>query len=250
MLPQPRSLAAAVRFVGKCVLCLSAAVTLGLGACSSAHDRATRGDLQFDAAKNFTALRLNEVVIVPFSAVGKAQSALSEEQLRAFTDDLVTTFDRETSLSVLNHVAAARIADALSKSPEPAEDGIRGRAVRLASAVGAQGVIVGQIGRYEDLQGSRFGGEHLAAVGFRLLLLDSKSGRTLWSASYEHVDEPLSNNLFRVGELFDRGLGFRPAPELMQVGFRQAAQALQGLRSSAPPDAQQPSPGNSSANSK
>ncbi len=214
-----------------------------VNACTPASPRSPHGDLQSDAAKDFSALKLNEVVVLPLSSVGSAAAKVSAEQLDSFTDVLVDTLDRETSLAVLNHSAPDRVKRSVSSASGSSAPGVGGsteaggirqRAVRVAGQLGAQGVFVGQIGRFDELEGSRFGGEQLAAVGFRLLLLDGASGRTLWSASYEHFDEPLSDNLFRIGETLHRGVGFRPARELLQTGFRDAARTLQKLRSAAP----------------
>lgn len=215
------------------LLVLSLAVLSGGVGCTPSSSRSTRADLQSDAAKDFAALKLNEVVVLPLSAVGRASATLSDEQLRSYTDTLVDTLDRETSLSVLNHSAPQRVEKETSSRHDTNaadEGGLRERAIRVAASLGAQGVLVGQIGRFDELEGSRFGGEQLAAVGFRLLLLDGKTGRTVWSASYDHSDEPLSNNLFRLGETLHRGVGFRPARELLQSGFRDAARSLQSNR--------------------
>jgi hypothetical protein len=98
------------------------------------------------------------------------------------------------------------------------------RAASLGKALSVQGVLYGSVTHYAGIHARD------ADVGFKLWLLEPSSGRTLWSATYAKTNKPLSENLFRLKEMLDKGLELEGRVELVNGGFKEAATKLEALR--------------------
>lgn len=180
--------------------------------------------LRTDQARGFKPLLINSLAVMPFTP-----STLAADYPPTLDDDFLNALEQRTSLALLNHSERAKVEEALKASA-----GVGPTAAQRASAfgknVGAQGVLYGTVTKYQQSSGSKYGAEQLAAAGFRLWLIDPTSGQVLWSASYDNTEQPLSENLFRLGEKMKSGVGFRSADELMRLGFSSVADELQRLR--------------------
>ena len=62
------------------------------------------------------------------------------------------------------------------------------------------------------------------------MVIDVSSGATLWSASFDKTQKPLTSNLFQASSAFKQGLRFKNVQDLFSEGFKQAATNLQELR--------------------
>lgn len=203
----------------------------GLG-CSgfkvSSGTKVQRAPLTTEQNKNFKPLQVNSVAVFPLRG---------EEQANAMPptvhESLVSSFERKTSLEILNRTQAAKAGDELAKLENKAQ-ALRQSAAEFGKALGAQGVLFGIVTHYNPSSGSKFGADSLASTGFRLWLIEPRTLQTLWTASYENSEQPLSENLFRLGEKVKTGVGFRDADELLKIGFESAAEELEKTRTRAP----------------
>jgi hypothetical protein len=92
----------------------------------------------------------------------------------------------------------------------------------LGRRQGADAVLMGTLYRYRERVGLRYAAETPAAVTFDLQLLDAASGRVVWWRSFDEVQQPLSENLLKLGTFIkDRGRWLTAA----QMGAR----ALDGM---------------------
>lgn len=190
----------------------------------AATPRATRGPLTTELSKGFQPVRVNAVAIYPL------YSEDSDKQLpQNVTEMLLAALEQKTSLEILNRSQGARLAQELRRVENKAQ-ALRQTAAEFGKSVGAQGVLYGLVTHYNPSSGSKFGADSLASTGFRLWLIDPMNGRTLWTVTYQNTEQPLSENLFRLGEKMREGVGFRDADELLKSGFLQAAEELEGLR--------------------
>ncbi len=99
----------------------------------------------------------------------------------------------------------------------PGSDQARSVADAWAAAgekVGAKAVIGGFIFRFEGRVGSNYGVEQPASIGIAFHLLRVSDKRLLWSGYADETQQPLSEDLFKVGTFIKRGGRWVTAREL------------------------------------
>ncbi len=177
------------------------------------------------SSKDFRPLAINEVAILPLSVRSDETRKASLES--SLTDYLVRAFELESTLTVLNSRVPlekeASVREIInSKLPE------KTRATELAKQLGAQGALYGVVNRVGELRdaGNASAG---SGIAFMLWLMDAETQKVVWTASYEQNDQPLSENLFRMGST---SLRYEDPQAKLLSGFREAARALEKLRAS------------------
>jgi len=103
------------------------------------------------------------------------------------------------------------------------------QARRLGELVFADGVIFGRVVRFRERVGEDLGAQSPASVAFTLQLVDVKRGDIVWTAEYQETQQPLSANLFALGDFTRRGAKWLTAEELARDGVRQAVEQLNQL---------------------
>lgn len=88
----------------------------------------------------------------------------------------------------------------------------------------ADGVLRTEIVQFQDRQGSAIGGEP-ATVSFRMSVVSSSAKETVWDAQYFYRQEPLSDNLLKLGDRLGAagsGAGWVSGHGLLQRGISAA----------------------------
>jgi hypothetical protein len=96
----------------------------------------------------------------------------------------------------------------------------------------ADAVLVTELLRFEERQGSAIGGEP-AVVSFRMSLRAAPAGTEVWGAQYFYRQEAVSENLLRLNERVGSsgyGAGWRSANELFKRGVGAALQDFNNQR--------------------
>ena len=76
----------------------------------------------------------------------------------------------------------------------------------LGRRQGADAVLMGTLYRFRERVGLKYAADTPAAVTFDLQLLDAASGRVVWWRSFDEVQQPLSENLLKLGTFIkDKG---------------------------------------------
>ncbi|HXV79615.1 MAG TPA: hypothetical protein VEG60_07025, partial [Candidatus Binatia bacterium] len=65
-----------------------------------------------------------------------------------------------------------------------------------------------------------------ASVAFALDLIDVRRGDVIWSARFDETQKPLSENIFALGDIKQRGIRWLTAEQLAQEGVRKAVGEL------------------------
>jgi hypothetical protein len=92
----------------------------------------------------------------------------------------------------------------------------------LGRRQGADAILMGTLYRFRERVGLKYAADTPAAVTFDLQLLDAASGRVVWWRSFDEVQQPLSENLLKLGTFIkDKGRWLTAA----QMGAR----ALDGM---------------------
>lgn len=117
---------------------------------------------------------------------------------------------REASQSITNASEAARVR-------------------QLGEAVYADAVLVGRMRRYRERVGDEWGAKSPASVSFVLDLVDVRRGDVIWSANYDETQKSLSENIFAIGNIGERGVRWLTADQLAQDGVKRAVGQLHQL---------------------
>jgi len=112
----------------------------------------------------------------------------------------------------------------VAQSIPPGADMTRLRTI--GEMVYADAVIVGRVERYRERIGNEWGAKSPASVAFVLNLIDIRRGDTVWSARFDETQKPLSENIFAIGQIGERGIRWLSAEQLTGEGVRKAVAQL------------------------
>ena len=84
----------------------------------------------------------------------------------------------------------------------------------MAEDLGVDAVLAGNVLRYEELHGSAYGASSPASVVIDVHLVDARTGKLLWAASYAETQAALTENAAGFGSFVQRGAKFLTAHEL------------------------------------
>jgi hypothetical protein len=112
------------------------------------------------------------------------------------------------------------VAQGVGRSTEAA------RVKRIGEMVYADAVMVGRVQRYRERVGEEWGAKSPASVAFVLDLVDVRRGDIVWSARFDETQKPLSENIFALGDITQRGVRWLTAEQLTAEGVKKAVTQL------------------------
>jgi hypothetical protein len=71
-------------------------------------------------------------------------------------------------------------------------------------------------------------------VSFVLNLVDIRRGDTVWSARFDETQKPLSENIFALGQIGERGIRWLSAEQLTDEGVKKAVAQLHQILAPSP----------------
>ena len=181
-------------------------------------------------ARDFSVLKINEIVVLPFEVDKRAE--IDADLVNRFSKSLESAFELGTSLQVANTRLNKKLSEALSQTSVgkvplsgKALSG-KDRAIEIGRRLGIQGVLHGVVTSYYDPE--RNG--HDANVGFILWLVEPRTGRTVWEASFDHHNQPLTDNLLRLSDRLQEGIAYQRAEALFEYGLKESAKTYEAYR--------------------
>jgi hypothetical protein len=105
---------------------------------------------------------------------------------------------------------------------------------QIGEMVYADAVLVSHVRRYRERIGDEWGAKSPASVGFVLDLIDVRRGDIVWSASFDETQKSLSENIFALGDITQRGVRWLSADQLAQEGVKKAVAQLHEMIARAP----------------
>ncbi|HEX5020503.1 MAG TPA: hypothetical protein VFX54_07585 [Candidatus Binatia bacterium] len=114
----------------------------------------------------------------------------------------------------------------------PASEPMRSR--QIGQMVYADAVLTGRVQRYRERVGDEWGAKSPASVAFVLDLIDVRRGDVIWSARFDETQKSLSENIFAIGDIGQRGVRWLTAEQLTQEGVRKALAQLHQIIARAP----------------
>jgi len=87
-------------------------------------------------------------------------------------------------------------------------------------------VLLGRVERYEERIGSDWSVNRPASVAFKLLLIETATGRVLWKGSFDEAQQPLSENLLTLRRFVSRKARWVTAADLAETGFKELVDSM------------------------
>jgi hypothetical protein len=97
---------------------------------------------------------------------------------------------------------------------------------QIGEMVFADAVMVGRIERFRERIGDDWGVKSPASVAFVLDLIDVRRGDVIWSARFDETQKALSDNIFGLGDIGQRGVRWLRAEQLSMDGVKKAVGQL------------------------
>ena len=97
---------------------------------------------------------------------------------------------------------------------------------QIGQMVYADAVITGSMQRFRERVGDEWGAKSPASVAFVLELVDVRRGDVIWSARFDETQQSLSENIFALGDISQRGVRWLSAEQLTQEGVKKAVGQL------------------------
>jgi hypothetical protein len=124
-------------------------------------------------------------------------------------------------------IPASDLATALNaQGLRPTDINPRTAAELAASEFGATAILMGQVSRYRERQGERFGSTGAASVAFNTTIYTADSVKRVWSAQFDETQRPLSEHIVNARRYPGGGMRWLTAAELAQWGAESAIDTL------------------------
>jgi hypothetical protein len=163
---------------------------------------------------------LQRIAVLPFAVAATMQGAESETSPRVAAQLVSRYFAEALAARGVQVIAPEDVASTLAGA-DPSQ---RAAAV-LREKRGAEAIVLGELGRWEERQGEAYGAMRAAAVGFHVVL-QGADGRTLWTGDFDERQQPLGSNVLRAGQYPGGGSRWLTAEELARWGAGETARAL------------------------
>ena len=104
--------------------------------------------------------------------------------------------------------------------------GARGIAELVQDQFGADAVLLGEITRWVEREGSALGSPRPATVGLHVVLHGAPQGERLWEGSFDQTQQPTLTNVLITPRYPGAGTRFLTADEFAQFAAKELAAAL------------------------
>jgi len=198
------------------------------------------GNIQSRHSTDLETRRIRRIAIVPPSALSgevRAKTLLgTAPEPKNSERDAGETLARaaHAAMAAMPHwqIVSDREVREVAESLPPAVEATRLR--QIGQAVYADAVLTGRVQRYRERVGDEWGAKSPASVAFVLDLIDVRRGDIVWSASFDETQKSLSENIFAIGDIGQRGVRWLTADQLAQEGVRKATAQLHQMIGHAP----------------
>jgi hypothetical protein len=192
------------------------------------------GNLQSKHSTDLEARKIRRIAVLPptsrqvfrrrrFPGAQVEQRASEREAPERLAKSIYSATVAMPNWQVVSESEIREIEQSLGPIPESA------RLKRIGEMVYADAVITGRILRYRDRVGDEWGAKSPASVAFIVDLVDVRRGDVIWSARFDETQKPLSENIFALGEISQRGFRWLTADQLMEDGVKKSIGQLHQL---------------------
>jgi hypothetical protein len=192
------------------------------------------GNIQSRHSTDLEARKIRRIAVIPPTGTGPEQKSKppyvsppsterrpSEQELAELLAKLVySTTASLPNWQVVSESEMREVAQTIAPVSEMA------RIKKVGELVFADAVITTRMQRYRERVGDEWGVKSPASVAFVLDLIDVRRGDVIWSARFDETQKPLSENIFALGDISQRGVRWLSAEQLMHEGVKKAVAQL------------------------
>lgn len=188
-------------------------------------------NIQVRHSTDLEARRIRRIAVIPPQGSGPAAAKIP---FNTAPEQKASERDAPENLARFVHSAMASLPNwqivSESEVREISESaGAGGDAARLkqiGEMVYADAIMVGRVLRYRERVGDEWGAKSPASVAFVLDLIDVRRGDVIWSSRFDETQKALSENIFAIGDIGQRGIRWLSADQLAQDGVKKAVGQL------------------------
>jgi hypothetical protein len=224
-----RGALASVIFAEHFMLRLLAILLLSVTACSFGP-----GNIQSKHATDIEARKIRRIAVIPpsvlttqekprlpYTSAPATERRSSEQEPNELLARLV--YSAIVSMSKWQIVSESEVRE-VAQTVAPGGGTTRLR--KIAEMVYADAAIVGRVERYRERIGDEWGAKSPASVAFVVDLIDIRRGDIVWSARFDETQKPLTENIFALGDIGQRGIKWLNAEQLTHEGVKKALAQL------------------------
>ena len=174
----------------------------------------------------FPLAETEKILVVPFKDVSKIYGRDASVRCSVcgrffITGEVVPDAAAKLTHSLISHLKRKKKYKLviLNLNGEEKEFSERKRIVNKGREYNADAVIVGSVYRYKERIGNRYSVKSPASVAFGVHLIETKSGRNIWSGHFDETQRSLSENLFKLKKFIKRKASWITADEMAINGF-------------------------------
>ncbi|HKX50576.1 MAG TPA: hypothetical protein VJQ48_09105 [Candidatus Binatia bacterium] len=180
------------------------------------------GNLQSKRSLDLESRRIKRIAVLPPETSGASEQAQSQQNNppEVLAKQLYSAM---ASLPNWQIVAESEVKQVEQMKPSTTD---AARLRQIGEMVFADAVMVGRVQRFRERVGDDWGVKSPASVAFVLDLIDVQRGDVIWSAQFDETQKPLSENIFGLGDISQRGFRWLSAEQLMMDGVKKAVGQL------------------------
>ena len=143
---------------------------------------------------------------------------VAESAVVMLTEHLFTLLkDRKDIELIPSSQAQGVMSGLLAGSNKTLEE--RALQLEIGRALNADAIFAGYIYRFRERVGNKYSVDLAASVAFEIHLIRVEDGRVLWSAHFDETQQPLSDDLFRLGLFLKRKAKWITAKDMAISGL-------------------------------
>ncbi|MGZ8466672.1 MAG: hypothetical protein ACXWXT_14105 [Candidatus Binatia bacterium] len=198
------------------------------------------GNLQSKQSSDLEGRRIRRIAVLPpaISAVTPAPSVPfgAAPVARASEKEAPESLARyaHAAMAALPNwqvVSESEVREAVMSVPPSSEEA---RLKRVGEMVYADAVMMARVQRFRERVGDEWGAKSPASVAFILDLVDVRRGDIIWTARFDETQKSLSESIFSLGDISQRGVRWLSADQLAQEGVKKAIGQLHDILSRRP----------------
>jgi TolB-like protein len=180
------------------------------------------GNLQSKHSSDLESRRIKRIAVLPpETPTPPAQSQSQQNNAPEMLTKQI--YSAMASLPTWQIVAETEVQQVEQMKPAPLG---AARLQQIGEMVFADAVMVGRVQRFRERVGDDWGVKSPASVAFVLDLIDVRRGDVIWSARFDETQKALSENIFGLGDISQRGVRWLSAEQLALDGVKKAVGQL------------------------
>ena len=180
------------------------------------------GNLQSKHSNDLESRRIRRIAVLPPETSNAAGQALPQQSggPEMLAKQVYSAMASLPNWQIVAESEVKQVEQITPAAPGPA------RLRQIGEMVFADAIMVGRIERFRERVGDDWGVKSPASVAFVLDLIDVRRGDVIWSARFDETQKPLSENIFGLGDIGQRGIRWLRAEQLMIDGVKKAVGQL------------------------